>query len=135
MTRAIRKHLADFIALTVLFAIGIGVTGYIISQQESRPYIPFLEKSPFKLKAEFSDAQAVVPGQGQTVRVAGVEVGKIVYKDVTANPTIAADTFAVPDAVSSTVALVAWRASHRPPRSSQSRSRCCTGIDGRTSHV
>ena len=52
MTRAIRKHLADFIALTVLFAIGIGVTGYIISQQESRPYIPFLEKSPFKLKAE-----------------------------------------------------------------------------------
>lgn len=77
MTRAIRKHLADFIALTVLFAIGIGVTGYIISQQESRPYIPFLEKSPFKLKAEFSDAQAVVPGQGQTVRVAGVEVGKI----------------------------------------------------------
>ena len=62
MTRAIRKHLADFIALTVLFAIGIGVTGYIISQQESRPYIPFLEKSPFKLKAEFSDAQAVIPG-------------------------------------------------------------------------
>jgi glyoxylase-like metal-dependent hydrolase (beta-lactamase superfamily II) len=31
----------------------------------------------------------------------GVEVGKIVYKDVTANPTIAADTFAVPDAVKS----------------------------------
>src|SRR2546421_11763792 len=81
MTRAIRKHLADFIALTVLFAIGIGVTGYIISQQESRPYIPFLEKSPFKLKAEFSDAAPAVPGQGQAVRVARVEVGKISAAD------------------------------------------------------
>ena len=29
----------------------------------------------------------------------GVEVGKITYKEVTANPTIAADTFAVPEAV------------------------------------
>ena len=29
----------------------------------------------------------------------GVEVGKVTYKEVTANPTIAADTFAVPEAV------------------------------------
>src|SRR5437763_9208194 len=50
---------------------------YIVSQQASRGTFPFIEKSPFKLKAEFSDAQAVIPGQGQTVRVAGVEVGKI----------------------------------------------------------
>jgi len=34
-------------------------------------------------------------------QVNGVEVGKTVYKDVTANPTIAADTFAAPDAVKS----------------------------------
>lgn len=77
MTRAIRKHLGDFIALAVLFAIGVGVTVYIVSQQESRGYFPLVEKPPFELKAEFSDAQAVIPGQGQTVRVAGVEVGKI----------------------------------------------------------
>ena len=31
----------------------------------------------------------------------GVEVGKVTYKEVTANPTIAADTFAVPEAVKS----------------------------------
>jgi phospholipid/cholesterol/gamma-HCH transport system substrate-binding protein len=74
---AIRKHLGDFIALTVLFAIGVGVTVYIVSQQSSRSYFPLVEKAPFELKAEFSDAQAVIPGQGQTVRVAGVEVGKI----------------------------------------------------------
>ncbi|MEA2396820.1 MAG: phospholipid/cholesterol/gamma-HCH transport system substrate-binding protein, partial [Thermoleophilaceae bacterium] len=77
MILAIRKHLSDFIALAILFAIGVGVTVYIVSQQESRGYFPFVEKPPFELKAEFSDAQAVIPGQGQTVRVAGVEVGKI----------------------------------------------------------
>ena len=77
MTRAIRKHLSDFIALTILIVIAIGVTAYILSQQESRGYIPLIEKSPFVLKVDFSDAQAVIPGQGQTVRVAGVEVGKI----------------------------------------------------------
>jgi phospholipid/cholesterol/gamma-HCH transport system substrate-binding protein len=77
MRTAIRKHLSDFVAIAVLFAIAIGVTAYVISQQAARPTIPFLEKSPYALKAEFSDAQAVIPGQGQTVRVAGVEVGKI----------------------------------------------------------
>ena len=77
MRTAIRKHLGDFIAITVLFAIGLGVTAYIISQQAARGTFPLIEKSPYKLKAAFSDAQAVIPGQGQTVRVAGVEVGKI----------------------------------------------------------
>jgi phospholipid/cholesterol/gamma-HCH transport system substrate-binding protein len=77
MTRAIRKHLGDFIAIAILFAIGLGVTAYIISQQAARGPFPFIEKSPYELKAAFSDAQAVIPGQGQTVRVAGVEVGKI----------------------------------------------------------
>jgi phospholipid/cholesterol/gamma-HCH transport system substrate-binding protein len=60
-----------------MFVVAIGVTGYIISQQASRGTFPFIEKSPYELKAQFSDAQAVIPGQGQTVRVAGVEVGKI----------------------------------------------------------
>ena len=32
---------------------------------------------PFQLKAEFSTAQAVTPGQGQTVRVSGVRIGDI----------------------------------------------------------
>jgi phospholipid/cholesterol/gamma-HCH transport system substrate-binding protein len=77
MRTAIRKHLGDFVAIAVLFAIGLGVTAYIISQQAARGTFPLIEKSPYELKAEFSDAQAVIPGQGQTVRVAGVEVGKI----------------------------------------------------------
>jgi phospholipid/cholesterol/gamma-HCH transport system substrate-binding protein len=75
MTTAIRKHLADFVAVIALFAIAIGVGGYILAQERLR--FPFIEKKPFELKAEFPDAQAVVSGQGQTVRVAGVKVGDI----------------------------------------------------------
>jgi phospholipid/cholesterol/gamma-HCH transport system substrate-binding protein len=75
--RAISKHLGDFVALLVLFLISIGVSGYIIANQDARPRIPFVESKAFTLKAAFSDAQAVTPGQGQSVRVAGVQVGKI----------------------------------------------------------
>jgi len=74
---SIRKHLGDFVALAVLAIIGIAVGGYIMSQQESRPKVPLLEEKPFKLKFAFHDAQAVIPGQGQSVRVAGVKVGLI----------------------------------------------------------
>jgi phospholipid/cholesterol/gamma-HCH transport system substrate-binding protein len=75
--RIIRKHLRDFIAVGVLMLIAVVVAAYIISQQEARPYFPVIETSPYVVKAEFSDAQAVIPGQGQSVRVAGVQVGKI----------------------------------------------------------
>ena len=74
---AIRKHIGDFIALAVLFVVALGVGGYILSQQESRPRIPFLEDKPFVIKVALSDAQAVIPGQGQSVRVAGVKVGLV----------------------------------------------------------
>ena len=82
MKTAIRKHLGDFIALVTLFVIALGVGGYIVANQDARGRIPLVEDEPFKLKAEFSDAQAVRPGQGQSVRVAGVEVGKITRVDL-----------------------------------------------------
>src|SRR4051812_25569075 len=78
MMRAIKKHATDFIALIVLFVIAIGVAGFIIYNQDARPAIPLLEPKPKVLYFDFSDAQAVTPGQGQSVRVAGVQVGKIV---------------------------------------------------------
>ena len=77
MTTAIRKHLGDFVALTVLVVIAIAVSVYILANQEARSRVPFLEPKAFKLTAEFSDAQAVTPGQGQSIRVAGVQVGKL----------------------------------------------------------
>jgi phospholipid/cholesterol/gamma-HCH transport system substrate-binding protein len=72
---AIRKHLGDFLALVALLVLALGIGGYILSQQRVR--FPLVEEKPFTLFVELENAQAVQPGQGQTVRVAGVEVGQI----------------------------------------------------------
>src|SRR5687767_15172040 len=80
MATAIRKHLRDFIAVAGLFVIALGATYYILQEQRLR--IPVLEEKPFELKAEFETAQAVVPGQGQTIRVAGVRVGDVADVDL-----------------------------------------------------
>jgi len=77
---AIRKHLRDFIAVGVLVVVAGAVSLYIVQQQRLR--IPILEEKPFELKAEFETAQAVVPGQGQSLRVAGVKVGDVASVEV-----------------------------------------------------
>ena len=75
MAVAIRKHMRDFLAIVALLIVGLVATFIIVQNQRLR--IPLLEAKPFELKAELSTAQAVTPGQGQTVRVAGVRVGEI----------------------------------------------------------
>ena len=75
MSRAIRKHLGNFAAIIALAAIAIGCAAYILNEQRFR--IPFLEEQPFELKAELANAQGVMPGQGQTIRVAGMRVGDL----------------------------------------------------------
>jgi phospholipid/cholesterol/gamma-HCH transport system substrate-binding protein len=75
MKDAIRKRAGDFAAIIVLMVIALGVGFYILSQERLR--FPFIQEAPFKLKAELATAQAVVAGQGQTVRVSGVRIGDI----------------------------------------------------------
>jgi phospholipid/cholesterol/gamma-HCH transport system substrate-binding protein len=79
VTRAIRAHLRDFVALVVLFVVALGVAGYLLSNERLNlpSWVPFAGKSFYTINAEFSTAQAVVPGQGQTVDIAGVKVGEI----------------------------------------------------------
>jgi phospholipid/cholesterol/gamma-HCH transport system substrate-binding protein len=72
---AIRKHLGDFVAVLVLVFVSAGVAAFILSHQRFR--FPLIQAAPKRLNAEFSTAQAVVAGQGQTVRVSGVQVGDI----------------------------------------------------------
>jgi phospholipid/cholesterol/gamma-HCH transport system substrate-binding protein len=72
---AIKKHWVDFLAIAGLAVVGVAIAVYILSQQDLR--FPLVEKSPTHIEMELSNAQAVQPGQGQTVRVAGVEVGRI----------------------------------------------------------
>ncbi len=75
MKRAIKTHLGDFIAIIVLVVLSLAVAGYILNHQGLR--FPFIQSSPTTYYAEFSTAQAVTPGQGQSVRVSGVQIGTI----------------------------------------------------------
>jgi phospholipid/cholesterol/gamma-HCH transport system substrate-binding protein len=75
MKRAILDHLRDFVAILALVGVAIGAGGYILTEQRLR--FPVLEDEPFKLYVELQNAQAVTPGQGQTVRVSGMRVGDI----------------------------------------------------------
>jgi phospholipid/cholesterol/gamma-HCH transport system substrate-binding protein len=73
--RTLRKHLGAVLALAGMVLLAVGIAGYVLNAQRFR--FPLLEEAPFRLKAELPDAQAVIPGQGQTVRTAGVRIGDI----------------------------------------------------------
>jgi len=75
MKRAIKTHLVDFTAILVLLVLAIVVSGYVLSHE--RLHFPFIQSSPYTLNADFSTGQAVMPGQGQTVRVSGVQIGEV----------------------------------------------------------
>ena len=91
MRTAISKHLRDFIAVAVLVVIAAAVSLFIFQNQRLR--IPILEEKPFELQAEFETAQAVVPGQGQTIRVAGVRIGDV--SDVAVEDGVGVVTFQI----------------------------------------
>ena len=79
MRKALRTYTRDFIAVIVLAAIGLATLFVILSQQASAlpPWFPFLGEDRFELKTELQTAQAVTPGQGQTVNLSGVKVGDV----------------------------------------------------------
>ena len=79
MTRAIRKHLRDFIAILFLVLVAAGTAGYILSNQRFYlpAWVPGIGTDFYTVEAEFETGQAVVPGQGQTVNIAGVKIGDI----------------------------------------------------------
>jgi phospholipid/cholesterol/gamma-HCH transport system substrate-binding protein len=84
MKSAIRKHLRDFIAIVVLVLIAGFVALYVLAHQRTTlpGWIPIFGRDVFVLKGEFATAQAITPGQGQTVDIAGVEVGQITNVDL-----------------------------------------------------
>jgi phospholipid/cholesterol/gamma-HCH transport system substrate-binding protein len=79
MRRAIREHLRDFVAIGVLAVLAVVTTGVILAKQQANfpSWFPILGQEHFELKAEFSSAQAITPGQGQTVNLSGIKVGSI----------------------------------------------------------
>jgi phospholipid/cholesterol/gamma-HCH transport system substrate-binding protein len=71
--RAINVHRRDFTAILALLVAAIGVTAYILLHQ---PAFTF-GRSYYHVSAEFQTAAAVTAGQGQSVDVAGVQVGEV----------------------------------------------------------
>ncbi len=106
MTKVIRDHSRDLLAVVGLLLVGVVATWIIVQNERIR--IPILEERPFELKAELETAQAVTPGQGQTVRVAGVRVGdisKVEYDDGNAVVTMDIDRKFLPVYEDATVLL------------------------------
>ena len=79
MISAIRKHLVDVAAVLVLVVVAVAVAGVVLTNQRlALPgWVPFIGQDFYEIQAEMSTAQAVTPGQGQTVNIAGVQVGEI----------------------------------------------------------
>ena len=73
MKRAIRTHLVDFTAIIVLIVLAAVVSGYVLSHER----LQWPWSSQYSLNADFQTGQAITPGQGQTVRVSGVQIGNI----------------------------------------------------------
>jgi phospholipid/cholesterol/gamma-HCH transport system substrate-binding protein len=73
MKRAIRAHRRDFLAILLLVAGAVAVATYILVHQ---PAFTF-GNSYYSVRADFSTAAAVTPGQGQAVTIAGVQVGQV----------------------------------------------------------
>jgi phospholipid/cholesterol/gamma-HCH transport system substrate-binding protein len=93
MRQAIRKQFRYFLAVAGLFLVALLVTGYILANQrfDLPGWVPLVGKDYYTIKADFNTGQAVVPGQGQTVDVAGVpvgQIGKVELKDGVAQITL-----------------------------------------------
>ena len=73
MRHAIRTHMRDFVAVAMLVLLAVATVGYILEHQ---PAFSF-GRSYYQVRAVFADAAAVTAGQGQSVTIAGVEVGLI----------------------------------------------------------
>ncbi len=75
MKHQIKRYAVTFTAIIVLVVMAGVVSTYILSHQGLR--FPLVESSPYTVYADFSSGKSVISGQGQTVRVSGVQIGTI----------------------------------------------------------
>jgi phospholipid/cholesterol/gamma-HCH transport system substrate-binding protein len=75
----LERYRTAFVSVLAMIAIALVVGGYILAHERlSLPsWFPVLGKEYVTLKAEFRTAQAVTPGQGQAVTIAGAKIGEI----------------------------------------------------------
>jgi phospholipid/cholesterol/gamma-HCH transport system substrate-binding protein len=79
LSRQSRGRSKDTIAIIVLALAGVAMTLFIFTQQKASlpSWAPFVGEEFVHITGEFETAQAVAPGQGQAVVIAGIQVGKI----------------------------------------------------------
>jgi phospholipid/cholesterol/gamma-HCH transport system substrate-binding protein len=84
LSRQSRGRSKDTIAIAVLVALGIVMTLWIFTQQKASlpSWVPIVGEEFVQISGEFSTAQAVTPGQGQAVDVAGIQIGKVTSVDL-----------------------------------------------------
>jgi phospholipid/cholesterol/gamma-HCH transport system substrate-binding protein len=69
----LRRYRRELLAVLAMVLVAVPVGAYIVDHQRLR----FPWESVYTIRAQFASAQAVTPGQGQNVTVAGVTVGEI----------------------------------------------------------
>jgi phospholipid/cholesterol/gamma-HCH transport system substrate-binding protein len=84
LARQSRGRGKDTIAIAVLAVAAVVMTLWIFTQQKASlpSWAPLVGEDFVHLTADFSNAQAVTPGQGQAVVIAGIQVGKISSVDL-----------------------------------------------------
>jgi len=84
LSRQARGHRKDTIAILVLAVAGlVMMLGIFTQQKASLPsWLPVVGEEFDHITAEFATAQAVTPGQGQSVDIAGIQIGKVTSVDL-----------------------------------------------------
>src|SRR5919112_844639 len=84
LNRQVRGRRKDTIAIVVLAIAGIVMMLGIFTQQKASlpAWLPLVGEEFEHITAEFSTAQAVTPGQGQAVDIAGIQIGKVTSVDL-----------------------------------------------------
>jgi phospholipid/cholesterol/gamma-HCH transport system substrate-binding protein len=80
----IERYRTAFIAVVTMVVIAAAVGGYILAHENLKlpGWVPVFGRNYFTLRAEFQTAQAVTPGQGQAVTIAGAKIGEIASVDL-----------------------------------------------------
>ena len=80
----IERYRTAFIAVVVMVIIAAAVGGYILAHENLKlpGWVPVLGRNYYTLKADFQTAQALTPGQGQAVTIAGAKIGEISTVDL-----------------------------------------------------
>ncbi len=75
----IERYRTAFISVVTMIVIAALVGGYILAHENLKlpSWVPVLGHGYYTLKAEFQTAQAVTPGQGQAVTIAGAKIGEV----------------------------------------------------------